>query len=392
MKIPIAKPFFDACEEELLLETLRSGWVVQGRRVAGFEELFSRTTGAGHAVAVSNCTTALHLCLAALGIGPGDEVIVPSFTYVATANAVEHTGARAVFCDIDPATFNMDVASLRRRITGRTRAVIPVHLFGLAADMDAIVPLCRERGLRIVEDAACGLGATYHGRHVGTFGDAGCFSFHPRKIVTTGEGGMITLEDADLDALLRSMRDHGASASDFLRHTGSKSALLPEFNVLGYNYRLTDLQAAIGLAQMAKLDSILALRRARAERYRRALQGLPGIRLPAVPDGLTHSYQSFVITCTWGFEGFPDGVSWQELKAKRDRVIEELEESGVSTRQGTHAVHALGYYRKKVALPDESLPNSRLCESATIALPLYPQMSDEEQDQVVDSLLRVLGR
>ena len=391
MKVPIVKLSFDESEEKLLLETLRSRWIVQGKRVAQFETMFSECVGASCSVAVSNCTTALHLSLAAMGIGPGDEVVVPSFTYVATANAVEHTGARTVFCDVEPDTFNMDPRSLRDRISERTRAVIPVHLFGLAADMDPILHICKEHELQVVEDAACGLGATYRGKHVGILGDTGCFSFHPRKLITTAEGGMITLQNESLAERLRSMRDHGASASDFARHASSKPVLLPDFDVLGYNYRMTDLQGALGVAQMGKLDRILDGRRMRAVAYREKLGDVDCIKLPHVPEGFEHSYQSFVIVYTGGDGDFMDPAGLPERRKKRDQLIADMESLGVSTRQGTHAVHALGYYRKKYHLKPEDLIRSLACESLTIALPIYDRMTDEEQDHVVQSLRTALG-
>jgi perosamine synthetase len=195
MRIPITKPFFGEEERKAILEPLESGWIVQGPKVAQFENLFAEFTGVPYAIATTSCTTALHLSLIAMGIGPGDEVILPSFTFVATANAIEYTGATPVFCDIDLNTFNIDVKEVPKKVTEKTKAIIPVHLFGLSADMKPILKIAEQHGLRVIEDAACGLGSYYDGRHVGTFGDSGCFSFHPRKAITTGEGGMITAED-----------------------------------------------------------------------------------------------------------------------------------------------------------------------------------------------------
>jgi len=392
MKVPIARATFDESEESCLLETLRSGWIVQGSRVASFEKIFSQRVDSPHAIAVSNCTSALHLSLVALGIGPGDEVVIPSFTFVATANAVEHAGARPVFCDVNPLTFNMDPGHLGDCISQKTKAVIPVHQFGLAADMEPIVSLCAEQGIKIVEDAACGLGSLYKGQHVGSFGDAACFSFHPRKIITTAEGGMITLTDDQIAVLLRSMRDQGASASSYGRHTSLEAKLFPEFNVLGYNYRMTDLQAALGIVQMEKLDGILNRRKEKALVYNRELGDMPGIRLPFVANGFEHNYQSYVITFTGGREAFSDPQEIMELRKERNGLMETLESKGVSTRPGAPAVHNLGYYRKRYETNEATLLNSLFCESATIALPLFHGMKDEEQGYVMDVLREAVSK
>lgn len=218
MKIPITKPFLGEDEQKAILESLESGWIVQGPKVDEFERLFGEFTGAKYAIATTSCTTALHLSLVALQIGSGDEVILPSFTFVATANAIEYTGAKPVFCDIDLETFNIDVGEIQKKITKKTKAIIPVHLFGLSADMNPIMEIANQHGLRVIEDAACGLGSYYHGTHVGNFGEVGCFSFHPRKAITTGEGGMILTGDPDLMVTFKSLRDHGASKSDLNRH------------------------------------------------------------------------------------------------------------------------------------------------------------------------------
>ena len=390
MKVPIVKIYFDEAEEELLLDTLRSGWIVQGTRVKAFEDAFSHWTGAEFAAAVSSCTTGLHLSLAALGIGPGDEVIVPSFTYIATANAVEHTGATPVFCDVDIETYNIDPRSFEEKITERTRAVIPVHLFGLAAEMDPIVDVCAARGISIVEDAACGLGSRYHGRHVGTIGDLGCFSFHPRKIITTAEGGMIIGKDRSYEETIRSLRDHGARKSDFDRHADSKPMMLPDFEFAGFNYRMTDLQGALGVAQMKKLDEILKGRRDRAAVYDDRLKGIPSVKIPVVPHGCEHGYQSYVIRIVEGDKARVDEESIKRAEKRRNSIIEKLESLGISTRQGTHAVHTLSYYRKKYGMEPMELFGSLVCDHTSIALPLYPNMSEDEQEYVIDSLLSMV--
>ena len=251
-RIPIARPLFGEEEIAAVAEPLRNGWVVQGPKVAEFEQRFATFTDAKHAVAASNCTTALHMAVAALGLKPGDEVIVPAFTWVSTANVVEYMGATPVFCDIALDTFNIDVAQIEARITPKTVGILPVHLFGLCADLDPILDIARRRSLWVVEDAACAFGAWYRGRHAGTFGDAGCFSFHPRKSITTGEGGMLTTANDELARKARSLRDHGASRSDLARHHAASAFLLADYDDVGYNYRMTDLQAAVGCVQMER--------------------------------------------------------------------------------------------------------------------------------------------
>jgi dTDP-4-amino-4,6-dideoxygalactose transaminase len=390
MKIPITKPFFGDEERKAILEPLESGWIVQGPKVAEFERLFGEFTGAKYAIATTSCTTALHLSLIAMGIGSGDQVILPSFTFVATANAIEYTGATPVFCDINLNTFNIDANQIQKKITQKTKAIIPVHLFGLSADMKPIIEIAEQHRLRVIEDAACGLGSYYDGRHVGTFGNAGCFSFHPRKAITTGEGGMITAEDRDLMVAFRSLRDHGASKSDLDRHIDLGGSLLPEFNQLGYNYRLTDLQAALGVVQMRRAAEIIAARIARAERYNQILKKEEWFKTPETPGGYIHSYQSYVGLLQ------PRNDAWKtreinshqvlRLNEKRNQIMEQLGVKGIAVRQGTHAVHMLGYYQKKYRLKPEDYINSFIAERLSITLPLYVQMTDEEQDYVIQEL------
>ena len=261
MNVPISRTSLSEEEIDSVLGPLRSGWLVQGPKVREFEEKWSAFTGVKHSIAVTSATTALHLSLVALGIGQGDEVIVPAFTWIATANVVEHLGAKVVFCDIELDTFNLDVKQLAEKISRSTRAILPVHLFGMPADMEAIGRLASQHGLRVVEDAACGFGTLYRGRHVGGIGDVGCFSFHPRKAITTGEGGMITTFDDELAAKLRRLRDHGATMSDLQRHLGPRPYLLADHTEAGYNQRMTDIQAALGSAQMNRAAEIVAERK-----------------------------------------------------------------------------------------------------------------------------------
>jgi len=384
-RIPIARPLFGEEEIAAVAEPLRSGWIVQGPKVAEFEKRFTRFTGSENAVATSNCTTALHIAVDALGLKPGQEVIVPAFTWVSTANVVEYMGARPVFCDIALATFNIDVKKLESLITPRTAGILPVHLFGLCADLDPIMEIARKHRLWVVEDAACAFGAWYHGRHAGTFGDAGCFSFHPRKSITTGEGGMITTARDDVAQKARSLRDHGASRSDFARHEASASFLLADYDDLGYNYRMTDLQAAVGCVQMDRAESILETRRTRARIYDDALGDLDWLDVPIVPEGYVHGYQAYV--CLFRPEE-PVLANLASIERQRNALMAELEECGIATRQGTHAAALTGFYRRKYAIEPEHFPNAAIAERTTLTLPLFPQMTDAEQTEVCDRLRR----
>ncbi len=383
MKIPISKPYFGDEERAAIVEPLETGWVVQGPKVAEFERLFGAYTGALNSVATSSCTTALHLSLVALGIRPGDEVILPSFTWVATANAIEMVGARPVFVDIDLDTFNIDPDRVEAAITDRTRAIIPVSLFGVSAAIDPIMSIAAPRSLKVIEDAACAVGSWYQGRHAGTIANAGCFSFHPRKAITTGEGGMVVTADPDLAQVVRSLRDHGASRSDLTRHLSKRSYVLPEFDRVGYNYRMTDIQGALGVAQMARLEAILELRTERARVYDRWMQGVEWLRPQALPDGCRHGYQSYV--CLYRPED-PSLSNLEELHQSRNNLMDSLEAAGIATRPGTHAVHTLGFYRRKYGIQPEDLPNSLIADRLTIALPLYAQMTPAEQEYVLEHL------
>lgn len=383
MKIPISKPFFGEEEQRAVIEPLQTGWVVQGPRVADFEALFSKYSGAQHSIATTSATAALHMALIAAGVGAGDEVIVPAFTWVATANVVEMQGATPVFVDIELGTFNIDVSQVEEKITPRTKAIIPVSLFGVSADLAPVMALAKRHGLIVIEDAACATGAWYYGKHAGTVADIGCFSFHPRKAITTGEGGMVTTADERIAEHVRSLRDHGASKSDLARHLGARSYVLPDFNIVGYNYRMTDIQAALGVVQMQRLEWLLEQRTAVARRYDEALAGLGWLRSPVTPEGYRHGYQSYV--CLFQ----PDkaamaNVDW--LHAKRNELMDALESAGVATRPGTHAVHALGFYREKYGIQVSDYPNAWIADQLTLALPLYAQLTAEEQAYVVGHL------
>lgn len=381
MNIPIARTSLTEQEIESVLEPLRSGWLVQGPKVREFEEKWSAFTGARHSIAVTSCTTGLYLALAALGFSPGDEAIVPAFTWISTANVVEHLGGRVVFCDIDLTTFNLDVGQIERNITPRTRAILPVHLFGLAADMAEINAIAERYGLWIVEDAACGFGARYYGQHVGTFGHAGCFSFHPRKAITTGEGGMITTQNDALAEKLRRLRDHGAAMSDLQRHLGARPYLLADHPDAGYNFRMTDLQAALGAAQMDRAADIVRERRRVAQRYDEAFADLLWLRTPTHRKGYDHGYQSY--PCLFQPEPIsPDSIP--RINQARNAWMDALQRAGISTRPATHAVHMLTYYREKYGIKPEDFPNAWAANDCSISLPLFHGMTDEEQEYVID--------
>ncbi|NRQ01187.1 DegT/DnrJ/EryC1/StrS aminotransferase family protein [Marinobacterium sp. xm-d-530] len=378
--IPIARTNLTEEEIQSVLEPLKSGWLVQGPKTKEFEDKWSSFTGAKHSIAVTSCTTGLHLSLAASGFGPGDEAIVPAFTWIATANVVEHLGGKVVFCDIDLETFNIDASKIEELITENTKAILPVHLFGLAADMDAINAVAKKHNLFVVEDAACGFGSYYKGQHVGTLGNAGAFSFHPRKAITTGEGGMITTDDDELALKIRRLRDHGAEMTDLQRHLGAKPYLLADHPDAGYNQRMTDIQGALGSAQMERADQITSERRRLAKRYDNAFADLAWLQIPKVEDGYIHGYQSY--PCLFA----PKDISLsnrREINELRNDWMDRLQQKGISTRPATHAVHMLKFYKEKYCLDTESFPNAALANDCSISLPLFHGMTDEEQDYVI---------
>jgi dTDP-4-amino-4,6-dideoxygalactose transaminase len=382
-RIPIAKPLIGQEELEAVRRPLESGWVVQGPEVQAFEGKVAAYTGAAHAVATSSGTTALHVALAALGLEPGDEVIVPAFTWVSTANVVHHLDGTAVFCDIDLATFNLDPAQLESLVTERTVGVVPVHLFGLPAPMDEVLAFARRHGLWVLEDCACSLGAWIGDTHTGLLGDLGALSFHPRKSVTTGEGGMVFTDNAELAARSRSLCDHGAAADEEANGSG-QAFLLSDFDGLGFNFRLTDIQGAVGSAQMDRLDEVLAGRRAVAGRYSEALAGLDWLAIPSVPDGVTHGWQAYV---TLYRPEEPSLANVRELNERRNALMTKLDERGIATRQGTHAPVLTRLYRERYGVRPDDFPNAVLADRLSMALPLYPQLTEEEQATVVRELV-----
>ncbi|SDT91059.1 dTDP-4-amino-4,6-dideoxygalactose transaminase [Geopseudomonas guangdongensis] len=367
-------------EEEWMAtrEPLMSGWLTQGPKVAAFEKAFAERHQVPHALAVTSCTTGLHLALAGLGIGPGDEVIVPAFTWVATANVVLYCGATPVFVDVDPLTFNLDLKQVKAKISDRTRAVIAVHLFGRCLDIDTLRAELPP-SVAIVEDAACAAGASWNGRPAGSLGDVAAFSFHPRKSVTTGEGGMVTTANAELAEQMNQLRNHGASLSEEQRHHGPRPYLLPEFNLLGFNYRMTDLQGAVGLVQLAKLDGFIDEREQWAKYYGEQLAGIDWLRLPTTPEGGRHGWQAFVLY-----------VHPAKAPMPRNEMMEILQAKGIATRPGTHAVHMLAYYRDRYGLTPDDFPAARDCNDYSMAIPLHNRMDAEDYAYVVEAI-RQLG-
>ena len=389
MDIPISKPYFTDEDKNAILEPLESGWVVQGPRVKQFESQFATFTGSKFAVATSNCTTALHLGLIALGIGRGDKVIVPSLTYIASANASESVGAIPMFCDIDLNTFNLDTHKLIEILEKEKgiKAIMPVHLFGLCADMIEIMRIADKYQLKVIEDSACGFDAWIDDKHSGTFGDCGCFSFHPRKAITTGEGGMLITNNQEIESMVHCLRDHGANKSDLERHKAQGISLLPEFNRLGYNYRMTDIQGALGITQMQKAKEIMQKRRKIAEFYDKSLGDMESILCPSTPKGYIHGFQSYV--CIVGGVkalNITDMDIIHSLNMKRDQLMQKLKENGISTRQGTHAVHTLGYYRNKYSIKETDYIQSYKADRLSISLPLYPQMTDAEMAYIIQNI------
>lgn len=400
-RFPITKPYMDECERGAILKPLETGWLVQGPYVAEFERQFATFVGTEYAIATTSCTTALHLGLIALEIEQGDKVVVPAFTYIASANAVEYTRAEVVFCDIDLSTFNIDMNSLEvilardRQKDKRIKAIMPVNLFGLCADLPKIRELSEQYNLKIIEDSACGIGAYIGRQHSGTFGDVGCFSFHPRKSITTGEGGMLVTSDEQIANLVKSLRDHGASKSDIERHFQQGGSLLPEFNYLGYNYRMTDLQAAIGICQLEKLEYIISEKRKIANWYNYKIKELNFLLSPQTPKNYVHGFQSYVCLYTGGYEELLNANLKVEIVEKvnkeRNRLMSKLEELGISTRQGTHAVHTLGYYRNKYKLKDEDYPKAYAADRLSITLPLFVGMSEEDVDFIIEAIKKCAG-
>lgn len=377
--IPIAKPLLGEAEANAARDAVLSGWVSQGPQVARFETAFCDITGAAHACAVSNCTTALHLALMAVGVGPGSEVITVSHSFIAGANAIRQCGAMPVFVDIEPDGYNIDPRNIAMAVTRRTSAILCVHQMGMPCDMAAVLEIARGLGLPVVEDAACGIGSEIeiggHWQQIGRpMGDVVCFSFHPRKVLTTGEGGMLTTDNPEHDARFRLWRQHGMSVSDTARH-GSPKVIFEDYPVRGYNYRMTDIQAAVGLHQLDRLPEVIARRRALARRYHAMLADLDGVTAPLEPSWARSNWQSYCMRL--------------DRDIDQRRLMQAMLDLGVATRRGIMNMH------QEVAQADVPLPfplaHSEIARDHCVLLPLYAQMTEAEQDQVMDALRHALA-
>jgi perosamine synthetase len=373
--IPVSRPFFGPEEGALVAEVLRSGWVAQGPRVAELEQRFAEYVGAKHAVAVSSCATALHLVMTTLALRPGDEVICPSLSFIATANCIVHAGGTPVFCDVDPVTYNLDPQRIEDAITPRTRAIMAVHQVGLPAAMNEILAIAARHSLPVIEDAAPAVGAEYFGRRVGApHGLLACFSFDGRKILSSGEGGIITTGDSAIAGRLRRLRTQAMSMSDAARHSARQIAF-EQYDEVGHNFRLTDIQAAIGIVQLRRLPELLARRRSLAAQYTQAFRSLGWLLPPTEPEGLKHNYQSYMPRLA------------KDSPVSRDDLMQALLDRGISTRRGVMSIHREPPYRDTKW--DKLLPESAALTDGSIILPLFHSLTDQEQEFVIDSIREI---
>jgi dTDP-4-amino-4,6-dideoxygalactose transaminase len=371
--LPFNRAFIEEQDIEEVLAVLRGGWLTTGPRVKEFEAAFSEFTGAAHSVALSSCTAALHLALAAVGVAEGDEVIIPTMTFASTGETVLYFKAQPVLADCAPNSFHVDPRKVEAAITERTKAIVPVHYSGYASDMDAILDIARRHGLKVIEDAAHALPATYKGKMIGTLGDITCFSFYATKTLTTGEGGMITTENGQYAERIRSLSLHGISKDAWKRYSAEGSWRY-DIQEVGYKYNLTDMQAALGLAQLAKRELTHALRTQLAERYNRALGSLDAFEVPRTPDYVTNAWHLYVLQ-----------VNPSALRIGRDRVIEELKSRGIGTSVHFIPLHLHSLYQR-LGYREGQFPNAEARFRGAISLPLYPGMTDEDSDRVIAAL------
>jgi perosamine synthetase len=377
--IPVAHPWMDEREASAARRAILSGWITQGPEVAAFEREFAEAVGAQHACAVSSCTAALHVALAALDIRPGDEVVTVSHSFIATANAIRYCSATPVFVDVRLDTFNIDPALLADAITSKTRAILCVHQLGMPCDVSAVLSIAVRHGLPVIEDAACAAGSEIrHGdcwERIGKpHGDVACFSFHPRKLLSTGDGGMLTTSRPDLDAKFRLLRHQGMSIPDTVRHASGQVAI-ETYPVLGYNYRLTDIQAAVGREQLTRLPAMVARRRELVARYQQRLRHLPGLELPREPEWARSNWQSYAVRLLPPLE--------------RRVVMQRMLDEGVATRRGVMNAHEEPVYPPGTWRSSPSgLARSEQAAASALVLPLYHQMTIEDQDRVIAALER----
>jgi perosamine synthetase len=374
-QIPVMRPTIGREEAEAAAAAVASGWVAQGPRVAEFERAFAALVGSAEAVAVSSGTAALHVALELAGVGPGDDVVVPSLSFIATANAVRCAGATPVFADVELETQNLTPASVAERLTPRTRAVVLVHQAGVPADVEAMHDLLDPLGIALIEDAACAAGATYRGAPVGSHSDHVAFSFHPRKLLTTGEGGMLAVSSGEIARRGRRLREHGMSVGAAER-SGAEQVVVESYLESGFNYRMTDIQAAVGLVQLRRLEGIVARRRERARRYGELLAGIPGLRTIADPPHGRTNFQSFWVL-------LPDECPTSQLD-----LLGRLLDAGVSARRGIMAAHLEPAYRGH---PHGPLPNAEKLATRSVILPLHDELDDDAQDRVVEAFASALG-
>ena len=375
MKIPIAKPLLGEDEAQAAYDTIKTGWVTQGPKVQEFEENFAEYVGAKYAVAVSSCTTALHLALLVSGIGEGDEVICPSFSFIATANSIIHAGATPVFAEIDPLTLNIDVNHAEKIISSKTKAILIVHQIGMPADIDAFKGLCQKYNLKLIEDAACAIGSKYKGEKIGSHSDLVCFSFHPRKVITTGDGGMITTSNKDYYDRLKLLRQHGMSINDRIRHA-SKKILFEEYLEAGYNYRMTDIQASIGIKQLEKLDWIVTKRREIANKYNETFKDIECLRIPSEPEGYYSNYQSYSLYLK------------ENASISRNELMQRLLDKGISSRRGVMTAHREPAYKKSPI--KYNLPISEEISDRSIIIPLFIPMNDKKIEYIIENITSIL--
>ncbi len=375
MKIPLAKPYLDKEDAQNAYDTILTGWVTQGPRVQEFEEKFANYVGSKYAVALSNCTTALHLAMIIAGVTADDEVICPSMSYVATANSIRYVGAKVVFAEVNPTTYNIDVDDVRKKITSKTKAILIVHQIGMPADIDAFKDLCNEKNLVLIEDAACAAGSSYKGNKIGSHADLVCFSFHPRKVITTGDGGMITTNNEAYRDRIKLLRQHAMSINDRIRHESDK-VIFEDHVELGYNYRMTDIQAAVGIKQLEKLDFIVAERRKVAFKYHQAFKDINCIRIPIEDNGYFSNYQSYSVYLK------------PACKISRNDLMQALLDEGISTRRGVTTAHRETAYKNYQS--NYSLPISEDTSDRSIVLPLFYPMTDNEINYVIDHFIRLV--